>query len=120
MMTGALGEIAFAKYLGRPADRPREAPDGGVDFVVDGYRVQVKATTWPNGRLLLPAYQELTADFYVLARVSIPDMHVTFAGAVTAADVQACGVVDESLPQAALVVPSRELRPLRRSLWAEG
>ncbi len=78
-VAGVKGEYAFAKAFDLPIQTwPGIGGDPGYDFIMHGKSVDVKATFYRKGRLLLPTWQEdHLADVLVLAVV---DMHVTLAG----------------------------------------
>lgn len=56
VVTGLLGEIAYARYWGVPIDHrvlSRGIGDGGVDLVIGNVTVDVKSTRLGKGRLIL-------------------------------------------------------------------
>jgi len=81
-IAGVKGEYAFAKAFDLPVQTwPGIGGDPGYDFVMHGRSVDVKATFYHNGRLLLPTWQEdHVADVLVLAVCGAEVSRVTLAG----------------------------------------
>ncbi|MCP4569471.1 MAG: hypothetical protein GY841_17990 [FCB group bacterium] len=66
---GALGEIAFGKHYGLPVNEDFSKSDGGYDFIINGWKIDVKTTPAENGRyLLLRKPAQYITDLYVAAR----------------------------------------------------
>lgn len=69
---GTLAETAFAKWLGIWPSTPEGLrPDGGVDYVIRGWTVDVKGTSRERGDLLEFRDKRHTADIYVLVVVDV-------------------------------------------------
>lgn len=68
---GLLGEDALAQFFGVPEGLDTEVyadgGDGGVDLRVNGATIDVKTARRENPSLTVDVYEQLTADYYVLA-----------------------------------------------------
>ena len=64
---GACGEIAFADSMGVDWDwRNKKYGDGGIDFILNNYTIDVKCTRGdPSRRRLMVVENKVTADIYV-------------------------------------------------------
>ena len=84
-LDGIVAEIAFAKWKNCFPDISISPRTGGHDVTVADKKVDIKATRYPNGKLLaVPSKTKNDADFYVLAIVA--DNSVKFAGFASAND----------------------------------
>ncbi len=92
---GIASEWAVCEWLGvseEPVFRSYgRGGDGGSRDVqmMDGRMVSVKGTVWQGGGLILPPYEEFTADYAVLC-VRLGALIVRNAGYATLADWSAC------------------------------
>lgn len=67
---GLVSEIAWAKAMSVYPDLSIQPRSGSVDSVIDGIKIDIKATPRPDGRLLAtPKKNSDPADIYVLAIV---------------------------------------------------
>ena len=88
-VTGYLGEIIYADFYN--LDRPRLLKgrvDEGHDFIVGGYKVQVKTTThqkFPLYLILFPehAKSQVDIDYYALMRINLEEMKADIVTEVT-------------------------------------
>lgn len=68
---GCKAEFAFAKAFNVCPDLSTSPRSGGEDFTYKGFTVDVKATHYPNGRLLIHKKKSLNdSQLYVLAIVT--------------------------------------------------
>jgi len=83
-LIGMVAEVAFSKWRNTYPDLSIKPRSGGVDAIVNGRKVEVKATTRKNGRLLatLDKADKDGAEYYALAIVD--GNVVTFPGYATA------------------------------------
>lgn len=84
---GLLGEIGFSIIFNADRDKTISARSGSVDFVFNGYNVEIKSSKHKNAHLLVPAYEidgKMTVKeychLYCLMIVNIDERHITFAG----------------------------------------
>jgi len=68
-IAGLKGEYATAQYFGIKVDGSFEA-DNGHDLVINGYTVDVKYSSWPNGDLYFTSLRHFKADIGLLAVAS--------------------------------------------------
>ena len=71
-IVGLKGEHAVAQYFGLEVNGSFKA-DGGIDFTINGYTVDVKYSSWPNGDLYFTSLAEFKADIGLLAVASYKD-----------------------------------------------
>ena len=69
---GFMGEYAFAKHFNVFPDCGLCPRSGSADGILQGYRYDIKATTYPNGRLLCTKKDNPDVDMYVLVIVQEP------------------------------------------------
>jgi hypothetical protein len=80
---GAIGEMAVCNWLGVPFDRRPMFNVNRPDLIWQGWKLEVKTTSYKVGRLAIPADQPPQGEVYVLVmgvRPEIVDQVVTFAG----------------------------------------
>ena len=75
---GLMAEYAFAKHFNLFPDLGLTPRSGSADGVYKGWRYDIKATTYENGRLLCTTKENLDVDMYILG--IIKDNTVTFPG----------------------------------------
>lgn len=76
---GVAAEYAWAKHHNIFPDLTYTARRNGYDSLLHGWRIDIKSTTQPTGRLILnPAQNNPDIDCYVLALVALPE--VCFVG----------------------------------------
>ena len=68
-IAGLKGEYAAAQYFGLKVDGSFEA-DKGHDLVINGYTVDVKYSSWPNGDLYFTSISHFKADIGLLTVAS--------------------------------------------------
>jgi hypothetical protein len=69
-MTGMVAEMAWGKATNTYPDFGVKPRSGSIDSVIDGIRIDIKATTRTDGRLLAtPKKAQNPADIYILAIV---------------------------------------------------
>lgn len=84
-LDGLVAEIAFCKFKNVCLDMTVQPRSKGADCIVDGRRIDIKATRRSNGRLLaVPSKTTQDTDIFVLAIVD--NNVVTFAGWAWAKD----------------------------------
>ena len=74
MTQGLAAELMVCKYLNCYPDIDEQYSK--VDIVWNGKTINVKSTHYPNGRLLIPDYQGITADIYILAIGTMPEFKI--------------------------------------------
>jgi len=86
--TGLLGEIGFAAMF-NDCERDKEiyARSGSIDFTINGYNVEIKASKHKTAHLIIPSYLidgKMTVKeynhIYCLMVVNIENRSVSFAG----------------------------------------
>lgn len=78
-LDGMVAEVAFSKWRNCYPDLTIGARSGGVDCVLNGKKIDVKSTRYPNGKLLATLSKAVDeVDIYVLAVVN--GNQVTFPG----------------------------------------
>tara|TARA_B100000029_G_scaffold502035_1_gene576593 strand:- start:2207 stop:2707 length:501 start_codon:yes stop_codon:yes gene_type:complete len=73
---GVAAEMAFAKYYNLYPPVDVHARSGGEDFVLNGRKIDVKQTKYPDGRLIVPPYKvekDGGSDNYVLITGTMPN-----------------------------------------------
>ena len=121
-VTGAAGELAFARHYGFPDEAVRvefRKVDPGWDFEMPGtgLRVDVKSTWGKHRRLIYPAGKwppAIIPDWFVLAWVvPLGDyFEVTLVGAIQGERFGREAEIEENMPTPALCVPNSALEPL--------
>jgi hypothetical protein len=88
VLVGFVGEIAFAKWASavtglpiEPDTAPRWGGDGGTDFTVCGYAIQVKTATADYGDLLIRTQDAAAPDWEIVVRVQWPPRRRAVSGA---------------------------------------
>ena len=87
VVTGILGEMAYARFWDVPLDTrvlERGIGDGGVDLQLTGLTVDVKATTRTTGRLILNQRPLSSPHYFSLAIITNTD--VLLAGIISSAE----------------------------------
>jgi hypothetical protein len=82
---GLLGEKAYATYYQIPLDQRllgHDKGDGGVDLVLDGMTIDVKATKIPRGRLAFTGLPH-SSDYLALAIIDTHASTVRLAGMIS-------------------------------------
>lgn len=86
-LLGAMAEIAFSKLSNTYPDLKIRPDADKTDNLVEGLRVDVKATDYHNGKLLAAQYKKVgEVDVYVLAIVHVESESVRFPGYAYAVD----------------------------------
>ena len=67
---GMIAEYAFSKHFNTFPNFGLSPKSGTCDGLIKGYRYDIKATTYPNGKLLATLKVNPDVDMYVLAIVS--------------------------------------------------
>jgi len=78
-LNGIVGELAVAKVLNVYPDLKVEPSSGGVDLNYNGHSIDVKATTYEDGKLIAPIWKPKKphADLFVLTTVeNYPEVRV--------------------------------------------
>lgn len=76
-LNGFGGEVAFCRLYDIEPDfsiQPRSSASGTDygDCILNGKRVDVKTTEWPNGRLIAPRWKRIDVDYFVLMVGAFP------------------------------------------------
>lgn len=94
-LVGVIAEGEFAKKYGLPVDSVQSAQrDPGWDFILDGKKIDIKATSRKDGNLIVhtAAKRPLSADIYVLAIVNVGNETAEFIGWIEQKDVRVAPV----------------------------
>src|SRR5687768_17027697 len=94
-LVGVIAEGEFAKKYGFPLKDVRsDKRDPGWDFILDGRKIDIKATARPDGNLLVPtaAKRPIVADIYVLAIVNVGNETAEFVGWMDQKSVRLCPI----------------------------
>lgn len=83
---GVMGEYAFAKIFNCFPDIGLSPRSGSCDGTYQGWRYDIKSTTYQDGRLLCTTKDNEDVDIYILAIVDEPK--VTLAGFATKEDLR--------------------------------
>lgn len=73
---GMMAEYAFAKHFNVFPDMGLTPRSGSADGFLNGFRYDVKATTYKNGRLLCNLKDNPDVDMYVLCVIDEPYVNI--------------------------------------------
>lgn len=105
---GFIGEFAFCKHHNIFPDITAIPRKGSPDCILNGIRVDVKATKYKNGRLQVKG---INTDVDVFALAIIEDMTVTFPGFITAKNLYVDeNIIDEGFDDVTYAVEQHKLR----------
>jgi hypothetical protein len=114
--TSIVGMMAFAVWVGLPLVllTPDEPSDYGEDFLIDDWKVDIKATAFESGGL---AYRQsisrYVSDVYVLAVVPVDPMKTRLAGWAWHEEMRLAPKVDwNNRGKPARVLGQRRLHPM--------
>ena len=112
---GVAAEYAWAKHHNLFPDLTFNARRNGYDSLLHGWRIDLKATTNPNGRLILnPAQNNPDIDAYVLAIVTLPDVH--FIGYALTHELRNQKALNNLGHGPCYVLEQHQLRPFKEDL----
>jgi hypothetical protein len=112
---GVAAEYAWAKHHNLFPDLTFHARRNGYDSLLHGWRIDLKATTNPNGRLILnPAQNNPDIDAYVLAIVTLPDVH--FIGYALTHELRNQKALNNLGHGPCYVLEQHQLRPFKEDL----
>lgn len=110
-MTGMVAEMAWGKATNTYPDFGIKPRSGSIDSVIDGLRIDIKATTRIDGRLLAtPKKVSNPADIYVLAIVR--ENIVNFVGYADAQELLNPSTLTDLGHGPTHALPQTKLRPL--------